>query len=346
MPNILLVAAILPIFALCFFIYSKDKTGEPKGLLTLIFFLGLLTVIPVIVCELLFDYVFPMKNASGFFQTFIYVCFGVALFEELFKWLVTKLVGYNNKEFDEVFDVIVYSVFASLGFACFENVMYVFSNGFLNAIFRALLAVPGHTCFAISMGYFFSKAKVGQINGNKKIYHKNLLLSFVAPIFLHTMYDTLLFVIDENSSLLQFIPFLIFYLAMVVVCFLTVDKIAKVQQNLTTNIENGNIAVSNKGYIYYNAPTVPVTEPVSAPVVPQTVPVQSTVVESTEPIEILDDGPGVFPDKPVEIPTTPTTVTPSTTQVIENVEMPHVCLICGRVIHNENFCPSCGFKLK
>ena len=338
MANILVTAALLPIIALCFFIYTKDKTSEPKGLLALIFFLGLFSVVPVVVCELVFDYVFPEKSVSGFILTFIHTFFGVALIEEFFKWLITKFIGYNNKEFDEVFDVIVYAVFASLGFACFENVLYVLQLGLVNAIFRALLAVPGHTCFAISMGYFFSKAKVGQINGNKKIYHKNLILSFLAPIFLHTMYDSLLFIVGDNletSALLQLVPFLIFYIIMVIVCFITVDKVAKVQQNLTTNIENGSIAVSNQGYIYYNAPTNPVTVPET---VPETVP-------DTASVEVLDEnGNGVFPDKPVEIPTTPKTTAPVVSQ--EKVEIPHVCLVCGRAIYNENYCPRCGFKLK
>ena len=327
MANILMTAAILPIMGLCYFIYAKDKTSEPKGLLALIFFLGLISVIPVLICELVFGFVFPMDNVKGFLPTFINVFFGVALIEELFKWLITKFAGYDNKEFDEVYDVIVYAVFASLGFACFENIMYVFSNGLVNAIFRALLAVPGHTCFAISMGYFFSKAKVGQINGNKKIHVKNMILSFIVPIVLHTLYDSLLFVVDDTNDslwLLQLIPFIVFYLAMVVTCFITVDKTAKVQQNLTTNLNNGAIAVNENGYLYYNAPTVPATVPEATP-----------VVESK----------GVFEDAPVEIPTSAPTTAPETTSTVP-VEMPHVCLICGHIIHNENYCPRCGFKLK
>ena len=79
MANILVTAALLPIIALCFFIYTKDKTSEPKGLLALIFFLGLFSVVPVVVCELVFDYVFPEKSVSGFILTFIHTFFGVAL---------------------------------------------------------------------------------------------------------------------------------------------------------------------------------------------------------------------------------------------------------------------------
>mgnify|MGYP002621800397 CR=1 FL=1 len=262
MSQILLVAAIIPIIALCAFIYMKDKNKEPKGLLALLFICGFFSVIPIMICELVFGMVFPMENAQGFISIFLNVMFGVALFEELFKWLITKFLGYNNKAFDEVFDVIVYAVFASLGFACFENILYVFQYGLLNAIMRAFLSIPGHTCFAISMGFFLSKAKVAQINGNKGLHSKNMILSLVVPIVLHTFYDALLFNASSNTLsgiVMELLPFVIFYAGMVAVCFITVDKTAKVQQNLTTNLNNGSIMRNVEGYLYYNYPTTPVS---------------------------------------------------------------------------------------
>ena len=104
--SILFVAAVLPVVALCIFIYTKDKNKEPKGLLALIFFLGILSVIPILVCELTFEYFFPMNEEGGFLSIFLNVLFGVAFVEESFKWLITKFLGYNNKAFDEVFDII------------------------------------------------------------------------------------------------------------------------------------------------------------------------------------------------------------------------------------------------
>ena len=146
--------------------------------------------------------------------------------------------------------------------------MYVFQNGLGNAILRAILAVPGHTCFAISMGYFFSKAKVGQISGNHKVYAKNMILSIIAPIILHTFYDTFILAASgAEDSIIGLIPFILFYVFMVVVCFLTVDKVAKVQNNLSLNIQEGSIVKNDQGYIYYQYPTVPPTPPVATPAV-------------------------------------------------------------------------------
>ena len=367
----LTIAAIIPVAALCFFVYMKDKNKEPKGLLAGIFFLGFFSVIPILVCELLFDYIFPMKNAHGFISIFLSVLFGVALYEESFKWLITKFLGYNNKSFDEVYDVIVYSVFASLGFACFENIMYVLQNGLGNAFLRAVLSVPGHTCFAISMGYFFSKAKVGEINGNKKVYNRNMVLSIIVPIILHTFYDALIFsAVGETlvEELISLIPFLIFYIVMVIICFITVDKTARVQQNLTNNLNNGTIARNNQGYLYYVYPTTPIQAtpivPVSnmgqpvvsspepamvstQPVIVDTQPVMEPVITATEEVSIspvVTSVGAVFPDNPVSIPTSTIPVTTPQETSLSYQGLTY-CPICGKPTKGAHFCARCGFKL-
>mgnify|MGYP002514454572 CR=1 FL=1 len=65
--------------------------------------------------------------------------------------------------------MIVYSVFVSLGFACFENILYVFANQSIAVgISRGILSVPGHACDAVFMGYYLSMAKFYNTLG----YHK------------------------------------------------------------------------------------------------------------------------------------------------------------------------------
>ena len=349
---ILVFAAIIPIVALCCFIYFKDKNKEPHGLLAGIFFAGLGIVFPVIIVELLFGIFFEIDSSESFLMVFINVFMSVALVEEGFKWLVTKLLGYNNKEFDEVFDVIVYAVFASLGFACFENILYVVQNGLGNAVMRALLAVPGHTCFAISMGYFFSKAKVSQISGNQGLYSKNMALSIIAPIILHTFYDAFLFYAgggaNNGTYVLRMVFFFVFYIIMVIVCFLTVDKVAKVQQNLTTNLNNGSIKRDDQGYLYYNYQQVvqsnaPANQPVMQAAVSQPSPVVSNATVDTS-------SNGAFPDTPVSIPspTIPTPVEEASSVAVSPVGPTELkfCPICGKQATGTNFCGRCGFRLK
>ena len=250
--NILLAAAVFPVVVLCYFIYQKDVNKEPKNLLTKLFVLGFLITVPILPCELFLDSFFSTEKVTNFFMIFFNTFISIGLVEEGFKWIVTKKVGYDSNEFDEIYDIIVYSVFVSLGFACIENILYVFTHGLGNAIMRALTSIPGHTCFAVIMGYFFSKAKINSINQNSSSVTKNLIFSILAPALVHTMYDAILiYMVNLDGSLFYFFVFILFDVIMVITCFITVNKIAKIQVNLNTNINNGNITF-NDGVIAMN----------------------------------------------------------------------------------------------
>lgn len=245
----LLVAAVLPIFLLCFFVYKKDPHHEPFKLLAKIFIFGFISALPILLFEVLLEFVFPTEEVSNFILIFINVFISVALVEEGFKWLVTLFFGYRNKEFDEIYDIIVYSVFASLGFACIENILYVFSNGIGNAILRALLSVPGHMCFGVIMGYFLAQAKVGKINKSQSVYTRNMFLSILLPTLAHTIYDALLFYVEYN--VLFIIIFFMFDVAMVVICILTVNKMSKLQHNLDNNLNTGVLKTNDVGQLVF-----------------------------------------------------------------------------------------------
>ena len=246
--EILLLLAVLPVVGLCYYVYDKDINKEPKNLLTKLFIFGVLSVIPILVFELLLDSFFPTEGVTNFVSLFINIFIAVALVEEGFKWLVVKIISYNHNEFDEVYDIIVYSVFASLGFACLENIFYVLGNGFGTAIVRALLSVPGHACFGVMMGYFLSKAKVAELNKNSSLYVTNTFLSILVPVLLHTIYDALLFYYATVEQTYIIGLFFIFDIAMVVICFITVHIISRIQQNLKTNVAEGTI-INNNGVI-------------------------------------------------------------------------------------------------
>lgn len=242
--DVLLVAAICPVVVLCYFIYKRDAHKEPAKVLAKLFFLGFFSAIPVLFTELLLDSFFPTNDISSPIIMFINVFVSVGLVEEGFKWIITKKVGFDGKEFDEIYDIIVYSVFVSLGFACIENILYVMEYGLSVAITRALLSIPGHTCFAIAMGSFMAKAKIGNVNNNNNIYIKNLIYSILISSLIHTTYDALI--------LCDFIGiFLLFDVLMVIFCFKAVDKISKMQINISNNVSNGNIK-NDHGVIQYN----------------------------------------------------------------------------------------------
>ncbi len=151
--------AVAPCVALGIFIYWRDKFDkEPIRLLALSFFLGVLSCIPAFFGGLFLDKWFPtagMGMTGLFIHTFIYI----GLMEEGSKFLFAVLVPYRRPAFNEPYDGITYAVMVSLGFATFENILYVSSGGIQVALLRMFTAVPAHVTFGVIMGYFLGLAK-------------------------------------------------------------------------------------------------------------------------------------------------------------------------------------------
>lgn len=226
--TILLFLAILPIVLLLIFVYNKDKEKEPLKLLLLLFALGMLSCGLVLLISDILSLFLPFMskriNNMNFLEIFFYSFICVALIEEFCKWLMLYFKGYNNQEFDELYDIIVYSVFVSLGFAFIENIVYVFSNMTLRtAILRALSSVPGHACDAIFMGYYLSLAKQFQYKKHYKEEKKYILLSIFIPAILHGIYD---YCLMSNFAILV-IVFCVFILFLYINAFKTLKKVSE-----------------------------------------------------------------------------------------------------------------------
>ena len=209
---IILLTALLPIAILVYYIYHKDKKSpEPTGQLVKAFFYGILSV-PLSFCmsiPLGLIGVYPAE-ATSILGSVSTAFFGAAIPEEIAKFLMLWLLLRKNPYFDEKMDGIVYAVCVSLGFAALENIMYLYTNAenYLSVgIARAIFAVPGHFCFGILMGYYYSLAKF-----YPKTPKKNKVLILIAPILVHGLYDSILFIINVTptiSGILQ-IVFLVF----------------------------------------------------------------------------------------------------------------------------------------
>lgn len=208
----ILLTALLPIAILVYYIYHKDeKSPEPTGQLVKAFLFGILSV-PVSFClSIPFGIIglYPIE-ATSILGSISTAFFGAAIPEEIAKFIMLWLLLRKNPYFDEKMDGIVYAVCVSLGFAALENIMYLFSNegAYLSVgIARAIFAVPGHFCFGILMGYYYSLAKF-----YPKTPTKNKALILVAPIIVHGLYDSILFIINVTPAIsgILLIVFLVF----------------------------------------------------------------------------------------------------------------------------------------
>lgn len=182
----LLYIALAPIAIILLSIYIKDKyEKEPLKLALTGTLYGIILAFPITFTEKFFTNFAPEKS-SLYYP--LYISFIVASFvEETYKYIILKLLIWKNSNYNEPFDAILYAVYISLGFASIENLLYVFHKdlgGLNTAISRAIFSIPAHAIFGVYMGYYLSK---------QKYMKKNIALPLVIPIFIHGIYDLILF---------------------------------------------------------------------------------------------------------------------------------------------------------
>jgi protease PrsW len=183
--------AVLPGFLLMMYFYKKDiHEPEPVDKVRKVLLWGAAVSALAIAVELPLNYVVNETFAEGSMSHAFFMAFLVAAtVEELCKYLVVRKTIYDDPEFDEPYDGIVYCVAASLGFAIAENILYVLGGGIGVAILRALLSVPAHALFGVFLGYFMGLSKF--VEPPKRLrYH---LVGLAIAIFTHGLYDFVLF---------------------------------------------------------------------------------------------------------------------------------------------------------
>ncbi|MBR3897800.1 MAG: PrsW family intramembrane metalloprotease [Bacilli bacterium] len=210
------------------YIYKKDSNKEPTKLLIKLFIGGIASCFITLHITNMVSQFIPLivedYNNQTLLELIIHAFVGVALIEEGSKWIIVYSNAYNDREFDEIYDMIVYSVFVALGFAFFENIIYIFSEGIRIAIVRALLSIPAHTCNGIFMGYYLMMAKMSTLQNDNTNRQKYLILSALVPTIMHGIFDYCLFI----GNILFFVIFCIFVVIMYVV---SVNKVISVSKD-------------------------------------------------------------------------------------------------------------------
>ena len=126
------------------------------------------------------------------------------------------------------FDGVVYAVFVSLGFAAFENVLYVFRYGLSVVLPRALLAIPGHMGFAVFVGCFYGRAKLCESCGDEAGKTGNLILGWLSATVLHGIYDSCAMIGSGAST----VAFLVFVVLMYIVVLRRIDRESRMDHPL------------------------------------------------------------------------------------------------------------------
>lgn len=169
-----------------YYFYKKDKLEpEPKKLLIKMYFLGIISALIVIGIQLPFN-----------FHYIVAAVIIAPILEESAKFLMTYLGSYNNKNFNEPMDGIMYAVAVALGFASIENGFYLFgaakySKEMASSLIltRSLLSVPAHALFSSFWGYALGRIKMNSTANKSGL----LIIGLFAAMIAHSFFNLFCF---------------------------------------------------------------------------------------------------------------------------------------------------------
>lgn len=203
-----ILAAILPALVLLRYVYRHDTIEkEPMPLLIKLVLMGVLAALISMFLENVGEGVLNLLTVpDSRLHTLLLAFLVVAVAEEGTKLVLLRRTTWHHSAFNYRFDGVVYAVFVSLGFAAFENILYVLHYGLSVALPRALLAVPGHMSFAVFQGVFYGRAKVREREEDEPGVRWSLWTGYLLSVFLHGFYDACA-MLEEDWSVLVFLGF-------------------------------------------------------------------------------------------------------------------------------------------
>ena len=248
--TVLLALTLIPPFFLLWRVYQNDKIEkEPPKFLLIIFVLGMLSTIPAgilemagaIVLELILPQEFINSAAGSRVYNFLFFMIVVGGAEELVKFLAMRIPTWRNKDFNYVFDGVVYGVTAAMGFAALENVLYVFigENGpsLSTAGMRSWTSIPMHCITGVFMGHYYGIAKAAERWSDSrirvpslryKIRNRMLCNCILIPMVLHGIYD---FIVSDGSTI-ALLLFFVYIIVLDIFAFRSLKKYAKYDTSL------------------------------------------------------------------------------------------------------------------
>lgn len=215
--------AIIPGLMLIIYVYHKDKVEkEPVGLIVRLLLFGVISCIAAGFLEQLESNFLP-QYPQGSVEYAVITSFCMAAFvEEIVKFLAMRLGSWKYQGFNYRFDGIVYGVSAAVGFAIYENIMYVATYGVQTAIVRAFTAIPLHAFCGVFMGVLYSYSKKASILGQGGSSVLYTILALIVPMLIHGTYDTFAFLGERGT-----IPLLIFVVILYVASISLINNMSR-----------------------------------------------------------------------------------------------------------------------
>ena len=205
MPDIAPIAwaaagGMLPALAWLWFWRREDsRHPEPRKLIALAFFAGMLTVFVVIPIQ---------KSLVPYIATQTMLFTAWSTIEEICKYLAARVTVLSRREADEPIDPVIYMVTVALGFAAVENVLFLLSplagntvlqtimTGNLRFIGATLLHVLSSSAIGVFLALSFYKSRRA-----KRLY---VLAGVILAAALHSGFNFLILNTAEEHLLRTF----------------------------------------------------------------------------------------------------------------------------------------------
>ncbi len=227
-----LLLGMLPAFLWLLYFLRKDIHPESRKEIAKIFLFGALATGPTFFVELALTKVFALNFIPSLIGSFLSIFIGIALVEEVAKYLVVRFKALPSPEFDEPMDTIIYMVTSAMGFAGVENIILFFSpafnqsnllDPFLLSLVRFLGATLIHALASATVGFFIALSILHQ-----KHHIRWLIAGLTIATILHGLYNFAIIKFEAGLKLLVLLAVIITLASIVAVSLKKVRQLKAV----------------------------------------------------------------------------------------------------------------------
>jgi len=219
------IGGIIPsLLWLWFWLKEDKKNPEPKGMLTIIFIMGMLAVI----CVLPIQKFIQAQVSSENWQLILW-----ASSEEIIKFMAVILLLYGTKYIDHATDWPIYLITAALGFAALENALFLTKPieigattvGLLTGHLRFLGATLLHTVASGILGISLGISM--HIRGFKRKFY--VFSGLVLAIALHSVFNFFIIKIKgtNGNDFLEILKVFGFLWVVTIIVMLLFEKVRR-----------------------------------------------------------------------------------------------------------------------
>jgi RsiW-degrading membrane proteinase PrsW (M82 family) len=206
LPTVIGIAAVAPALLALWLVIAADERPRSPALIWAAFGLGAASISVLGYARALFAGVSGLTDEPGL-ALLLHALFGVAAPEEIVKIAVILLIASRQRRAADPLDAVVYGAAAGLGFAAYENLVYLLQYPEMwrtLAVLRSVLTVPFHGALGIIAGAYIGIARAGHALGARRrdrlAYIRSSALIVLAPLTLHAAFDLPLLTLQQHPE--------------------------------------------------------------------------------------------------------------------------------------------------